>query len=358
MARSLRIAPEYIEKVKSALQRNGYPSQQALAGDVGLSLATVKNFLSGKPVDYLNFVELSEKLGLDRQAIAYKEPDTQPLQTEESLPFITGPPIIHPRHFFGRQRELKRLFDLLKRHPLQHPAIIGKRRSGKTSLLHYLKNITTTPPEQLRPGQKADWLPHPERYCWIFVDFQDARMASRERLLSYILECLSLRVPMPCNLDYFMDVVSDNLRSPTVILLDEIGVGLQRCPELDDGFWESLRSLATNSTGGNLAFVLAAHEEPMQLARHTGHTSPFFNIFTTFSLGPLADTEARDLIGSSPIPFPAEDVEWILAHSGRWPLLLQILSRERLFSLEEHENGEDWRKDGLERIKPFTHLLR
>jgi hypothetical protein len=38
--------------------------------------------------------------------------------------------------------------------------------------------------------------------------------------------------------------------------------------------------------------------------------------------------------------------------------LLQILSRERLFSLEEHENGEDWRKDGLERIKPFTHLLR
>jgi hypothetical protein len=357
MPRSLRVAPEYSQKVELALQRNGYPSKTKFAEHVEPSLSTVKNFFSGKPVDFEYFVEICEKLGLEWQAIAYKEPETQQLQPKESSPFITGPPITHPRNFFGRQRELKRLFDLLKRHPLQNPAIIGKRRSGKTSLLHYLKNITTTPPEQLRPGQKSDWLPHPERYCWIFVDFQDARMASRERLLSYILECLSLKVPTPCNLDYFMDVVSDNLHMPTVILLDEIGVGLQRCPELDDGFWESLRSLATNYTGGNLAFVLAAHEEPMQLAHHTGHTSPFFNIFITFSLGPLADTEARDLIASSLISFPAEDVEWILEQSGRWPLLLQMLCRERLFSLEEGEIGEDWRENGLEQIKPFTHLL-
>lgn len=358
MARSLKVAPQYIQQLRSALPRQGYPSQQSLADDAGVSLSTVKNFLSGKPVDYLNFVELSEKLGQDWQAIAYKEPETQPLQPKESSPFITGPPITHPRNFFGRQRELKRLFDLLKRHPLQNAAIIGKRRSGKTSLLHYLKNITTTPPEQLRPGQKSDWLPHPERYCWIFVDFQDARMASRERLLSYILECLSLKVPMPCNLDYFMDVVSDNLRSPTVILLDEIGVGLQRCPELDYGFWESLRSLATNSTGGNLAFVLATHESPIDLARHTGHSSPFFNIFGyTAILGALTENEARELIASSPIPFPDEDVAWIVEQSGCWPSLLQILCRERLFSLEDGEIG-DWREEGLLQMEPFTHLLR
>lgn len=55
MARSLRVAPEYIQKVKSALQRNGYPSQQVLAENVGVSLSTVKNFLNGKPIDYQNF---------------------------------------------------------------------------------------------------------------------------------------------------------------------------------------------------------------------------------------------------------------------------------------------------------------
>ncbi|MHC5850309.1 hypothetical protein [Nostoc sp.] len=62
MARSLRVAPEYIEKVKSALGRNSYPSQQSLATDTGFSLSTVKNFLTGRPVDYLNFVELTHIL--------------------------------------------------------------------------------------------------------------------------------------------------------------------------------------------------------------------------------------------------------------------------------------------------------
>lgn len=277
---------------------------------------------------------------------------------EERSPFITGTPITDPRYFFGRNYELKRLFNLLKRHPLQNAAIIGKKRSGKTSLLHYLKNITTTSTENLRLNQKSDWLPHPENYKWIFVDFQDQRMANRERLLSYILESLGMKVPNPCNLDYFMDLVSENLHNPTVILLDEIGVGLQRCPELDDGFWECLRSLATNSTDGNLAFVLATHSSPVELAHNTGHSSPFFNIFGyTATLGALTEAEARELIASSPIPFTDEDVEWILMQSGRFPLLLQIICMERLFSLEDGDNSDDWQEKGLRQIQPFAHLL-
>ncbi|MDZ8028907.1 MAG: ATP-binding protein [Nostoc sp. DedQUE11] len=362
MARSLRVAPEYIQQVKSAPQRHGYPSQQSLASDVGFSLSTVKSFLNGKPIDYLNFVELSNKLGFKWQDIAHKESETQLSKFQstngEASPFITGAPITQPRYFFGREKELKRLFNLLKRHPLQNAAIIGKKRSGKTSLLHYLKNITTTPVQQLRPEQKSDWLPHPENYQWVFVDLQDARMQSREGLLKYILESLKLQVPTPCDLDNFMDVVSDNLHSPTVILLDEIGVGLQRCPELDDGFWESLRSLATNHTSGNLAFILATPESPIELAKSTGHSSPFFNIFGyTAYLGALTNTEARELIASSPIPFTDENVEWILRQSCCWPLLLQILCREKLFNLEEGENDNNWREEGLRQIKPFTDLF-
>ncbi|OUL34170.1 AAA family ATPase [Nostoc sp. T09] len=358
MARSLRVAPEYIEKVKLALQRNGYPSQKSLANEVGISLSTIKNFLSGKPVDYLNFVELSGKLGLDWQEIASRELETQPskpqLTNGEASPFITGPPITQPRYFFGREKELKRLFNLLKRHPLQNAAIIGKKRSGKTSLLHYLKNITTTPAAQLRPNQKSDWLPQPENYQWIFIDLQDARMQNREGLLKCILESLKMQVPTPCNLDYFMDVVSENLHKPTVILLDEIGVGLQRCPELDNGFWESLRSLATNSTGGNLAFILATPESPIELAHNTGHSSPFFNIFAyTTYLGAFTEQQARELIASSPIAFDDDDIEWILNQSQCLPILLQILCRERLFTLEEGED-ENWQEEGLRQIRPFS----
>ena len=358
MGRSLRVSPECIEQVKSAVGRNGFPSQRALADELGISLSTVKSFLRGDPVDYINFVEISERLGYEWRAIAHRDETIPKPIFEESSAFITGTPITHPRYFFGREKELKRLFDLLKRRPLQNAAIIGKRRSGKTSLLHYLKNITTTPIEQLRHGQKSDWLPYPENYCWIFVDFQDSRRQNCEGLLRYILECLKMPVPSPCDLDRFMDVVSDNLRQPTVILLDEIGVGLQRCPELDDGFWESLRALATNQTNGNLGFVLATPESPIELARSTGHSSPFFNIFGfTTTLGAMTEAEGRELIASSPIPFPAEDVEWILTQSKCWPLLLQILCRERLFSLEDGEMGDNWREEGLQQIQPFIDLL-
>ena len=355
MGRSLKVSPGCIEQVKSALGRKGFPSQRALAEELEISLSTVKSFLAGKPVDYINFEEISERLGYEWRNIVHIDETIPKPIFEESSAFITGTPITHPRYFFGRQKELKRLFDLLKRRPLQNAAIIGKKRSGKTSLLHYLKNITTTPTEQLRPGQKSDWLPHPENYRWIFVDFQDSRRQNREGLLRYILESLKMSVPSPCDLDKFMDVVSSNLRQPTVILLDEIGAGLQRCPELDDGFWESLRSLATNQTNGNLGFVLATSESPMELARSTGHSSPFFNIFGyTTTLGAMTAAEARELIASSPMPFPDEDVEWILNQSKCWPLPLQILCRERLFSLEDGETEDNWREEGLQHIEPFA----
>ncbi|MCM0590824.1 MAG: ATP-binding protein [Gloeotrichia echinulata IR180] len=360
MTRSLRVAPEYIRRVRLALQVKGYGTQESLAISAALALSTVKNFLSGKAVSYGNFVELCKKLGLDWEAIAYQEPETQPpsLATINQTPFITGLPITHPRYFFGREKELKRLFDLLKRHPLQNAAILGKKRSGKTSLLHYLKNITTTPVAELRPGQKSDWLPHPSNYQWIFVDFQDSRMGKKQRLLQHILEGLGMKVPSPCDLDNFMDVVSNQLRSPTVILLDEIGAGLQRCRELDDRFWDSLRSLATNHTRGNLAFILASPESPMELARNTGHSSPFFNIFGyTTTLGAMTEKEARELIASSPITFASPDVEWILIQSRRLPLLVEILCRERLFSLEDGEIGDNWREEALQQIQVFAHLF-
>lgn len=220
---------------------------------------------------------------------------TGALSAEELPPFIVDPTIPYPRCFFGRGRELKRLFNLWKRPPLQNAAVIGPRRSGKTSLLLYLKSITTTPSEQLRPVQRADWLPEPERYHWIFVDFQDPRLGTREGLLPYLLTCLNLPIPHPCDLEGCMDVISRDLRNPTVVLLDEIGVALERYPELDDVFWEGLRMLATNQVRGNLAFVLAAHEPPGQLARHSNLGSPFFNIFGyAATLGPLTEPEADE----------------------------------------------------------------
>ena len=281
-----------------------------------------------------------------------------PSNLRSPSPFIAGPPITDPTLFFGRERELRRLFNLLRQRPLQNAAIIGPRRSGKTSLLHYMKTITTMAAGQLRPLQKQDWLADPTTYRWIFVDFQDPRMGSCEGLLRYLLLEMDIQVPVICDIDSFLDLVSDQLKTPTIILFDEIGVAMSRYDELDDAFWESLRSLATNLVEGNLAFILTSHQPPNELAQHEGYGSPFFNIFGYSAvLGPLAEAEARSLMAASPLTFAPEDVEWILEESGRWPMPLQILCRERLLALEEGESGEAWREDGRRQAAPFLQEL-
>ncbi len=320
---------------------------------------------AGELEQFLAFADHPQPTVLTSKLFSPAQPATPslPKQTIPPLPgdqptFIAGPPIVHPKNFFGRGKELKRLFNLVKRRPLQNAAIIGPRRSGKTSLLNYLKHITTVPDGQLRPQQRNNWLTAAQQYRWILVDFQDARLGTREGLLNHLLNSLSLPIEKPCTLDYFLNVVSQRLQTPTVILLDEIGVALQRYPELDDAFWEGLRALATNQVEGNLAFVLAAHQSPAELAQHSDFGSPFFNIFGyTAHLGPLKPAEATELINSSPLPFSADDTTWILEQSQGWPILLQILCRERLLTLEEAEPGPEWQADGLQQIKPFIDIL-
>ncbi len=280
-----------------------------------------------------------------------------PLAFEDYAPFVVGPPITHPQQFFGREQELKRIFGLWERLPLQNIAVIGLQRSGKTSLLHYLKNLLAARPGQLRPGQRRDWLPQPERYQCVFVDFQDARMGNRERLLRHVLAGLGLPIPDVCDLSKFIDVVSHHLQTRAVILMDEIGAALSS-PELDQQFWWSLRSLGSNYAGGKLGFVLTAPTAPDVLARAHDKPSPFFNIFGhTVKLGPLSEGEAYELVASSPILFDAADVEWILDQSGRWPALLQILCHTRLTALQEGHTGTAWREEGRRRITPFRYLL-
>ncbi|OCR02110.1 molecular chaperone Tir [Oscillatoriales cyanobacterium USR001] len=70
MPRSLRVREECISVVKSALLRNGFPSQKILAEDLGIAQSTVSNFLNGKPVDYANFAEICRVLAQEWRDIA------------------------------------------------------------------------------------------------------------------------------------------------------------------------------------------------------------------------------------------------------------------------------------------------
>jgi HEAT repeat protein len=87
--------------VKVALKRHGFPSQKALALELGISRSTTDKFFTGKSVDYSFFVEISERLGLDWHAIAYIEQEP-PIQVESPpLPDTPSPP--KPIEFNWRQ---------------------------------------------------------------------------------------------------------------------------------------------------------------------------------------------------------------------------------------------------------------
>ena len=363
---SLKASEKGLEIINAARLRKGWSKSSDIWADLAkVSSGTLKRFWQGKAIRCDSFQEICSAVGLYnwREIANFNSPASESFKSSISAQFITGNPILNPKFFFGRELSLKRIFNTLKRHPLQNIAIIGKRRSGKTSLLHYLSTITNTLPERLRENQKNDWLATPEKYSWIFIDFQDKRMTNQGKLLGYILNQIGIQHENQPDLESFMELVSSNIKKPTIILLDEIDVALQSHSLLDDPFWDSLRSLSTNYTQGNLAFILASSRSPIELAQNTGYTSPFFNIFgRVIKLGALAKTEAYELIDSSPLPFPEEDREWIIRHSHCWPLLLQILCSECLFSLEEawgEKSSEcyDWKSQALMATENFWYLL-
>ncbi len=75
--RSLTVAPHQIKQVKSALRRNSFPSQKALAEELGFARSTVSHFFNGIPIDRLNFIEICQALGLDWKTISQTEPSTE-----------------------------------------------------------------------------------------------------------------------------------------------------------------------------------------------------------------------------------------------------------------------------------------
>jgi ABC-type polar amino acid transport system ATPase subunit len=268
---------------------------------------------------------------------------------------IPGIPIVHPRQFFGQTEALKKIRWAWQSPSLRHIAVIGERRSGKTSLLKYLQTITQTPKMELRLDQPQSWNNWlPENFQLVEVNFQLATMCKPESLLKNILKQLNLDVPEPCDLIHFSELLKEKLNKPTIILMDEMGAGLQ-APELDECFWQHIKGLAENHH--KLGFVITAHEPIAKLATESNQGKSFSSIFADVSLKALTKDEARNLINSFSHSIAENDTVWILQNSDCHPALLQLICNERIYALEENDNSDTWKQEALQRIEPFLYLL-
>ena len=109
---ALRVRSECIEQVRRAVLRNEFARNRDLAEAAKLVIATVQNFLSGKPVSRENFFKLCEILGLDWQQIAdlgtsSDVPPPQPVESSKNRGDVSRPKVLITRckqHFLQTQQ--------------------------------------------------------------------------------------------------------------------------------------------------------------------------------------------------------------------------------------------------------------
>lgn len=140
MGRSAKVRTEFIPTVKGALIRNGFFRQIDLAEELKLSQATIHSFLNGKPVDYLNFLEICKVLGFDILDIADLE---QPAKINGGKTFtINSSPLELPEgevpinsHFYIERPPIEqRCYEEICK-PGSLIRIKAAQQTGKSSLL-------------------------------------------------------------------------------------------------------------------------------------------------------------------------------------------------------------------------------
>ncbi|MBD2365428.1 pentapeptide repeat-containing protein, partial [Anabaena minutissima FACHB-250] len=140
MSRSLKVSPECLENVRLSLKRNRYSSQKSLAQDMGIALATISKFLTGKAIDYNYFLEICLKLNLDWQAIA----DLGDAVLQKPVPLTSEMKLVNFHRdwgeaidvsaFYGRTAELATLQQWIVSDRARLVTLLGMGGIGKTAL--------------------------------------------------------------------------------------------------------------------------------------------------------------------------------------------------------------------------------
>jgi hypothetical protein len=203
--------------------------------------------------------------------------------------------------FFGRERELGQIFSRLK--TMQSVSVVGERHIGKSSLLYHIAQAG---------GERLG-----ENYICHYLDLQ--LVQSVEEFYERVCELLNSEG------NTHRDFEQAIQHKKVVLCLDEFEHATDN-PDFGDEFFNVLRSLAQT---GELALVVATQHTLSELYRSGAITpSPFFNIFSVLRLGPLTETEARELV-TRPVErngqsFSASEINFILGLAGQHPYRLNL----------------------------------
>jgi len=232
-------------------------------------------------------------------------------------PFHTTEPIRDPADFYGRKRELRRVFELVEKGACVN--VIGERRSGKTSLLYQIAHPQVQA-RYLLQGERGPFIyligglvpPEPQGFYFEVLralkekepslpfELQDGK--AREMELRQALETLSPR--------------------RLTILIDEFEY-IARNPQFPLRFFGFLRGLSLQY---NLSFVIATGKRLVDSCPQEVATSPFANIFTAVEIGSFTEEEFQEFLACNGertgLPL-VEIQEQIRRLAGYFPYLVQ-----------------------------------
>ena len=226
-----------------------------------------------------------------------------------------------PDQFFGRRREVSRILSRMGTERPQSVSVVGDRRIGKSSLLHYL----TWPQVQLQH------LRDPSALVVVSLDFQQLRIVSLEAFFSLLFKQIQvvkqdLGDPGRPGYGAFQTILETLGKEgkKLIFLFDEFDA-ITSNSAFDGEFFSYLRSVANNYA---VAYVTSSKTELQRLCHSSEIAdSPFFNIFTNLYLKPFERDEAVELITlpseKHGIPLDAF-VEEIMDLAGLFPFYLQI----------------------------------
>jgi hypothetical protein len=225
-------------------------------------------------------------------------------------------PVENPQDFYGQKHALRRIFSRIGAERPQSVAVIGGIKTGKTSLLNCIAHETT----------RREYLDRSDAYRFCRVDSGAQAFRDSEDFVTGLQKHLGAN---PSGEDNHYNGLRKTVEalhekgSKIVLLLDDFHL-ITSNSAFPLEFFSFLRSLANNY---NLAYVTSSFLELQKLCVIKDiEESPFFNIFTNLSLGPLSLQEGMELLSALTGREDGE-LERIVSWAGSFPYVLKLIGK-------------------------------
>lgn len=262
----------------------------------------------------------------------------------QSNPFSAYGKPASPAQFCGRRKNLRRIFDRIsQKAPV---SIVGERRIGKTSLLHYIKS-----PQALQQFARDQ-----ASYLFVGLELKSENVTEREFWLGMMrgLEEVSIgKIWHPLLVDILRELTQVDAAVPVfqieqffhrikawgftpVFLLDEFD-RVMFSKELDVHFFNTIRSFMVGED--DLFVMVVASRIDLYKAPKEIVGSPFFNVFSSEMLQEFSEDDFNEFLqnrlADTNVVFDEDARELLVDTAGYHPFFLQIMASEMFYSLEQ-----------------------